>query len=224
VQANVAAARLRTAPTPGAVAPRGLSFPRVNAVRKWSIAVVLVVIACGGTTVDRPGHTTSGAGGGGAGGSPVGSGGQSLGHVAVEFTTEKQTFCFKAQCGNTPTVEIRDSSGKSLQLYTSCFDLQCNDCNAGQCVAGACLEQTLTFTTASLDWDGTYYDLGLCPSGASCVRPALAKAGTYSAHLCATAGNPVMGDPQGTCVPAGAEICKDVPFDYPTTSHVSGKF
>jgi len=33
-----------------------------------------------------------------------------------------------------------------------------------------------------------------------------------------------MGDPQGTCVPQGAEVCKDVPFDYPTTTQVSGRF
>lgn len=67
-----------------------------------------------------------------------------------------------------------------------------------------------------LAWDGSFYELSTCGSGAPCAERRLARPGRYAAELCAvrnTRTNDSIGAP--VCVDTGARVCGRVEFDFP---------
>ena len=172
----------------------------------------------------------SGAGGSGnAGGSNTGGtgGGTSPGKVTIEFTVAGGSFCMTSQCGEGPSVDIEGSALDRTCTAFSCQTCQPTyvgpGCGASQCPAAA---EGIAVVGGGLSWDGTYYPSSTCTlnqTQVSCVEPAFAKPGKYTAEFCATPGT--LSGPDGgprKCVASGPLKCSTIDFDFPSSATVKG--
>jgi hypothetical protein len=189
------------------------------------MTALLVMLACSSST--STGSGTSAADGsngtGGATGSGGSGGGVSPGKATIEFTVTGGSYCMTSQCGAGAGVGLKDSSGKSLALTTSCSDVSCKTCVSSACPGYFCQPNGIVVTGAGLTWDGTNYITSTCGTGTSCTEPSFAKPGKYTATMCATPGKlsgPDAGPRQ--CVTNGPEKCGSVEFDFPSSTVVKG--
>ncbi len=207
--------------------------------RGCCVGVIVATIACGRTSdgvgTTEPGGSggsagaagSSGAGGTGAGGNgsggsiQAGAGGSaSPGTVSIEFTVGAGSYCHRS-CQPGSTIEVRDASGRALSPGNLCT-VDCTTCTNSLCPPLPCLPDGAV-TGAHLDWDGRYYAESTCGSGTSCVEPAIAPPGKYTATFCATPGT--LTGPDGgfqQCVTSGPAQCGSVQFDFPSTAVVKG--
>ncbi len=149
--------------------------------------------------------------------------------LKVEVPPNKP-FCDQvAACDVSPVhITILDGNGEALTLTRpSCTVLCGTACQSAICPLKNALctaPHAGPFTGTQLDWDGTYFTMSTCGQGTRCYAPHVAAAGQYVARMCATPGtsSPPDGGFNSTCVASGAEICVDVPFQYPSSTPVVG--
>jgi hypothetical protein len=170
----------------------------------------------GGTTT--AGGTTGVDGSGGT--SAGGTGGVSPGNASIEFTVTGGPFCHHG-CDGPPAIAVADSTGHGLELASNCYTA-CKSCSISGCPPGPCYQDGV-LTGAKLDWDGSYLATSTCGPGTSCLEPAVAPAGKYTATFCATPGK--LTGPDGgfqQCVTSGPPKCGSVEFDLPSSVVVKG--
>lgn len=166
------------------------------------------------------------SGSGGDGGVNTGGtgGGVSPGKASIEFTAVgPDSYCMTSQCNAGASIGLKDSSGKALTLTTNCSDVSCKTCTSSACPGYFCQPNGIAITGAGLDWDGRNYVTSTCGAGTSCVEPAYAKPGKYTATMCATPGKltgPDAGPRQ--CITSGPVKCGSVEFDFPSSTLVKG--
>ena len=179
-----------------------------------STLMAFIVFGCGGSTA---GNNTTGSGGSAGAGVPPGT-------ASIAFTVVGGPYCMTETCGAGPSIDIKDSAGKSLTLTTSCSDLSCGTCMRSPCPGIACAIRGIKVTGASLDWDGSSYVTSTCGTGTACTGPAFAPPGKYTATFCATPGKLTGPDGgfQQQCVTNGSPKCASVEFDLPSSVVVKG--
>ena len=144
----------------------------------------------------------------------------SPGKASIEFTVTGGSYCHHG-CDGPPSVNVVDSAGHGLELGSNCYT-DCRSCSISGCPPGPCSQDGIV-TGANLNWDGSYLATSTCGPGTSCLEPAVAPPGKYTATFCATPGK-LMGPDGGfqQCVPSGPAKCASVKFDFPSSTVVKG--
>lgn len=138
--------------------------------------------------------------------------------VHIAFTAkDPHAYCRKDDCSGTSLVTLRrrDATAKLLLSPGPC-PVRCEDCRAVPCPSTPCPGVGVAVTHAELDWDGSYYETGVCGQGVSCVTRKIAAPGRYVADVCATRGertNDSIGFP--VCIESGERACASVELSYP---------
>jgi len=136
---------------------------------------------------------------------------------------EDRPYCDR--CAGRSHVTILDDTGRAIETTGSpgCTT-KCSTCTASSCPAIPCIPQALPVEN-DLTWDGMTTAPSICGAGVACSVPALARAGSYVAHMCATPGTFTAADASfgGTCTATGPEACVDVPFTFPGAVVVTGR-
>jgi len=184
--------------------------------RAWLGTVVLVVAACG--TSSLTGSTGTG-GSNGSGGSP--------GTVTFVLTTASATaFCDQVTCGSgNQHLAILTPSGDQLDWpggvgcgtdCSTCRDLAC------PLLAIVCpAPEGVVYTGGTMSWDGSFNVTSTCGAAhTSCVQPRYAPPGQYVAKFCATVGTVSQPDAGLPVCNVGAQQCVQTTFDYPAAGTI----
>ena len=130
-------------------------------------------------------------------------------------------------CTSPGHFQILTAAGQPITFSVSGCTTTCSStCQPVFCPVGLCIAPHGTmFTGTTIDWDGSSYTSSTCGMNVPCNQKNQAPAGHYIARMCGTPGkldNPDGGF-QANCVATGAQVCVDVPFDYPGPTPVVGK-
>ncbi len=201
------------------------------------LALVSVVVACGGKVgSDASDRTTAGGGTGGAasaGGAAGAAGGVagrspgaetcSGGPVTFQIVPDPSAvtdWCLGRPGGCALGLELSDASG-ALRLDDYC-DRDCGSCELTDCIPLVCLAPApLGPEGMTLTWDGVAFSESTCGAPAeTCARRDCSAPGRYTIEIC---GFPAPGF--GADLPcAGAtaisETCLMVDFTYPASAPV----
>jgi hypothetical protein len=137
-------------------------------------------------------------------------------------------YCDQTMACSSPThFQILTEQGQPLTTSQPLCSVTCGAaCQYTPCPAIACIAPHGTmFTGTSMDWDGSVFGMSTCGMNVGCYQKSQAAPGKYIARMCGTPGkldNPDAGF-QANCVASGAEVCVDVPFQYPGPTPVTGK-
>ena len=145
--------------------------------------------------------------------------------LKVTVPTDKPYCDQTMACTSPGHFQILTAAGQPIAFSTpSCPTLCSANCQPSACPLVCLAPHGTMFTGTQMDWDGSYFTTSTCGMNVGCYQKHQAASGQYIARICGTPGkldNPDAGF-QANCVASGAEVCVDVPFDYPGPTPVVG--